>query len=399
MRRESLRIINRVFGKSILLCVYLIKIARDLFLSNIPDKNNRTRRFKNILLIKIVGLGDTVLMLPSIKKIKEKYPEARITTLVTHLSEGILRDQFLLDEVISYDIFGKHKGLAGFVKIILQLRKRKFDLVIDYEQHIKLITILSYLTGANKIIGFVSANTNRGYLLTDKVLLDGNKHMVESFDDLLIPIGITSRTEKLETIEVSDEDKKYIDNWMKSQNINEKDLLVGIHIGSGASALCRRWSTDRYAELGDKLINELGAKVLFTGSKDELPLINETAGLMQTPPIVSAGHTSIKQLVSLISRLDLFISNDTGPMHIGPAMKTSTIGLFGPNAPLRYRPFGARNIAVYKKVECSPCINIHQGQVPSCAKNSCMESITVDDVWRAVEVTLGKTDTSNTATV
>ena len=66
-------------------------------------------------------------------------------------------------------------------------------------------------------------------------------------------------------------------------------------------------------------------------------------------------------------------------------MGTPTIGLFGPNAPLRYMPFGPGNTAVYKKVECSPCINIHQGKVPNCKQNICMEAITVDDVWMVVE--------------
>ena len=326
MRRTLLRFINRTLGALAIIIIYLTGKGKNIFKLTSNRKINRKKDFKNILLIKIIGIGDTVLMLPGIKRLKERYPYAKITALVTPISKGILSDQPLLDEIIVYDIFGKHTGIGGFIKIISLLNKKKFDLVIDYEQHIKLITILSHFTGAEKIIGFVNPDSNRGYLLTDRIMLDGNKHMVESFNELLLPLGIKSQPERLEKIKVSDKDTNYVNEWLQSQKICSDDLLIGIHSGSGERALSRRWDKERYAAIGDRLIDEFQAKVIFTGSHSEIPLIRETARLMKNSPIISAGCTSLKQLVALIDRFDLFISNDTGPMHIGPAMGTPTIG-------------------------------------------------------------------------
>lgn len=386
--RKFLRFINRTCGRYLILIFYYSKKFSRNF-SFFKRKKEAKNSIRKILVIKLVGLGDTVLMLPSIRKLKDVYPGVKITALLTPLSSGILNNQAILGDIIIYDILGTQKGIWGFYKVVSELRKREFDLIIDYEQHFKLVTILSFLVGVDKIIGFDNPIINRGHLLTDRVLLDGNIHMLESFDSLLTPLGINTGSVKLEKINVPDTDIAYIDEWLKKQNLDVNDLRVGMHIVSGRTALSRRWPIERYAEIGDRLIEEFGAKVIFTGTLNERLLLEETADLMRNSPIISAGQTNIMQLVRLIDRVDLFVSNDTGPMHVGPAMGTPTIGLFGPNTPLRYRPFGSGHMAIYKKVDCSPCINIHNGEVPECGNPECMENITVDDVWQKIELLAG----------
>jgi heptosyltransferase-2 len=118
--------------------------------------------------------------------------------------------------------------------------------------------------------------------------------------------------------------------------------------------------------------------------------MNDVVKLMKSSVIIAAGHTSVTQLVSLIGLLDMFISNDTGPMHISAAMEIPTIGLFGPETPQVYAPFGSRNISIYKKIKCSPCIIIHKGQNQSCKNPDCIELISVADVWQAAESLLKK---------
>ena len=101
-----------------------------------------------------------------------------------------------------------------------------------------------------------------------------------------------------------------------------------------------------------------------------------------------AGKTSIKQTFRIIGKCRILIGNDSGPMHIGAAMGTPTIGLFGPNLPVRWRPFGKKNRYVYKPIKCSPCINVHLGKVPECRygkDNRCMKLIEVKDVMEAVD--------------
>jgi heptosyltransferase-2 len=384
MIRRLLRFVNKVFGLMVINSIYSIgKICRSKFFRNAEDISIR-----NILIVKIVGIGDTVLMIPNLKKIKKTYENTKIVALLTPLSSGILFDQPLIDEVIIYDILGEHRGILGFMGIISSLRKKKIDVVVDFEQHIKLITVISFLTGAKKIIGFNNDTIKRGRLLTDQVTLTGDKHMFESYNDLLKPLGIQSYNGKPERIWMSPSDSNYVEEWLNRNNVISDDIMVGIHVGSSERAKARRWPMDRFAELADRIIEIQKAKVVLTGTYSETPLIKDVVQCMKYKPLIAAGHMNLKQLAALIDRMTLFISNDTGPLHISAAMGTTTIGLFGPNDPVRYRPYGSDNYAIYKNLPCSPCINIHAGKVPKC-KNSkymeCMERITVDDVWEVVD--------------
>lgn len=385
MRRKTIRFINRHFGSSALKLFWALdKIKNALFYWRNYNTQERPE-CKNILAIKIVGLGDTILMLPALKWLKDSYNCSKLYVLATPLSAGLLKDQPCIDEIIIYDIFGKHKGLIGLVKIIFELRRKNIDIVIDYEQHIKLVTIASYLTGAKRRIGFNTPENRRDYLLTSSIPFDDCKHMVEAFNDLIVPLGFVGKTRRLEKVYTSNEDKQYVSQWLKEKGITQDDVVVGIHAGSGKTAISRRWPKERFAELADMLVRRISAQVILTGSPDEMDLLNNIAQLMTYRPIIAAGYFTIKQLAVLIERFDLLISNDTGPMHIGPAMGTTTIGLFGPQEPIRYKPFGDHHIALYKKMPCSPCINVHYGQVPQCKTPKCMELITVNDVWDAIE--------------
>jgi ADP-heptose:LPS heptosyltransferase len=155
------------------------------------------------------------------------------------------------------------------LKIITEVRKRKFDLIIDYEQNHILVTLISYFGGAKRRIGFHNHTVRRGYLLTDRVMLKGGRHMIENFDDLLLPLGINSRTDKLERIREPIESLDYCREWLKKQDVADSDLLIGIHAGSGERVSSRRWSKEKFAELADRLIQKFAAKIIFTGSADE----------------------------------------------------------------------------------------------------------------------------------
>ena len=383
MIRRLLRFMNRAFGLMLIDAVYLTgKICG----RNYEQKNDIS--IQNILIVKIVGIGDTVLMIPNLKKLKQTYENANIIALLTPLSSGILFDQPLIDEVIIYDVLGEHRGILGFMSIISLLRKKQIDVVIDYEQHIKLITVMGYLTGAKKIIGFNNDKIRRGRLLTDQVPLMGDRHMFESYNDLLRPLRIQAYNGELEKIWISPPDNNYVEEWLYREGVENGDMVVGIHVGSGERAKARRWPKDRFAELADRIMENSRAKVIFTGTCSEIPLIKDVVQRMKYRPLIAAGHTNLKQLAALIDRMHLFVSNDTGPLHISAAMGTTTIGLFGPNDPVRYRPYGSNNHAIYKNLPCSPCINIHIGEVPRCENlkyMECMEKITVDDVWRVVD--------------
>jgi heptosyltransferase-2 len=339
-----------------------------------------------VLVIKLVGLGDTVLMLTPLKRLRERFPRARIAALVTPLSAEVMAGQPLVDEVIVFDALGLRGNPFGAASLLRALRRRRFDCVIDFEQHFQLSAVLAYLTGAPRRIGFSWNRSLRGRMFTDPVCPAADEHMVESFLRLLVPLGLTPKpVEALEQITTSPEDQAKVSQWLTRHGIGNGDLVVAVHAGSGPRAPHRRWDKAKFAEIARRLGTDTGAKVVMTGTDRERPLVREIVSLAATPNAYDAsGEFTVKQVAELARRCDLVVSNDTGTMHVAAAMGTPTVGVFGPESPTRYGPFGGRNRSVFKHLACSPCIEIHRGRHRRCADPRCIAEIGVEDVWAAI---------------
>jgi heptosyltransferase-2 len=343
------------------------------------------REPRRILVIKLVGLGDTVLMLTPLRKLRDAFPGAEVHALVTPLSTGILEGQPQLDSLIVHDVLARDRGPAGFVRLLRRLKGHDFDCVIDFEQHFQMTAIISYLTRAPMRIGLHYTGNPRRHLLTDPVFLDPDRHMVDTYMELLRPLGLpVEPTKALEPIYVDDADDREVERWLDRHRGHPRAPLVGIHPGSGIRATARRWPKDRFAEIVKRISTEFGADVILTGSESEAGLVDEILRISATPAHSGAGRFTIKETAALMRKCDLFISNDTGPMHMAAAMGTATIGLFGPNVPSRYAPVGRGAVGIYKGSDCSPCIQIHEGRAGECDRGTCMEAIGVEDVWQAV---------------
>jgi heptosyltransferase-2 len=339
---------------------------------------------QRILIIKLVAIGDLVLCLPTVRAIRKSFGSSHIAMLVTPRVREVVEGCPYLDETIYYDILGEDKGIKGLLKIIRQLRKRKFDLIIELEQYYRITTLIAYFSGVKNRVGFDLPGQGRRGLYTIRVPYLIDKHEVEAFLEAAKKVGANISDKELVEIWVSPEDKEYVTKFLTGAGVTEDDFLVGIHPGTGPSAISRRWAPEKFAKLTDWLIKECKAKVIFTGAPSELNLINNILRSTSTYPIISAGKTNLKQMAEIAKRCKLFISVDTGPLHIAAAMKTKVIGLFGPNTPLKWGPYGNGHITIYKKLDCSPCTKQYLGQVSNCTDPVCMKEITVEDVKTAV---------------
>ncbi len=389
MARALLRFVDRSFGKLLVRTIVLydgLRAALGGGRGGPAPQGASDIGPRNILGIKLVGLGDTVLMLTPLAALRREFPGARITVLVTPLSVGILTAQPSIDDTIVYDLFGKDRGIAGILRIVRSLRARKFDCVIDFEQHFQLTSIVAYLTGARRRLGFYFGESPRKGIFTDPVAIDPNRHMVDSYMHLLVPLGLTSpAVQELERISIPDEDAEPVEKWLSAAGIGPGDVLVGMHPGSGPRAPAKRWGAGNYAEIINRLVAEYDARVVITGSPGERELADTIIGLAGRAGVYNvAGELSIRQTAALIRECHLFISNDTGPMHMAAAVGTPTIGIFGPETPVRYAPVGSANTAVYSDIHCSPCVHIYAGTVNDCVEGHCMAQISPDDVWEEV---------------
>jgi heptosyltransferase-2 len=206
--------------------------------------------------------------------------------------------------------------------------------------------------------------------------------MLENYLDMIRILGFKYNTISLEELTVSDEIKKKIDGFIKKNT--RKKIIVGITPGVAETVKSRMWFEDRFALLADRIIKELNADVIFIDSPDNKKTVENIISMMKNRPIDASGNFSLYETFYLIKKCNVFISNDTGPMHIAAAQGCKTIGLFGPNTPVLWAPFGKGNISIYK-TKLPPSIQNDKGTFEEGNREEYMGPISIDDVFSAVK--------------
>ncbi len=346
-------------------------------------RNDRYSEIRRILISRLDSIGDVVLSTPILKPLKMRFPRASITYLLSHQAKDIIKENPYIDEIIFYDApwhfsNGIINDIKSYLKILNLLRRKKFDLVLDLEGNAKNIFLISYLS---KIPNRVSRDwTGGGYLLTEVVPWDKRKHMIEYQADIARAVGV--QIDKYEMlIPIGPKEREFVDLLFSQCGIKGSDLVIAL--SPGARRVTKFWPRERFAEIGDWLVRSYDAKVVITGSPNEIAIAENVRDLMGEYAVILAGKTrSLKHLAVVMERASLVIGNDSGPMHISAAVKTPTVTLFSSGLPSEYRPYGNIHKFIQKgNLSCRPCTE------RKCVRpeGSCMELITVEDVKEAVK--------------
>ena len=328
-----------------------------------------------ILLIRLSSLGDIVLTTPVIRAVRANFPHAHIAMLVAKQSAEILRENPHLNEIITFDRLAKDKDTGEMWRVVRLLRERKFTLALDLQRKFR-TEILMYLSGATERVG-------KGRLCTVRVAEKGNKHATAHYFDLLHAVGIPAADQTLELFLAESERSDAVQRFKTAGTVDGR-LKVGLFPGAGWKL--REWMPERFAAIGDKLVVHFNADVLIFGGPHESELVQTVANLMEMRAIPFAGNLQIRQLAACIEQCDLFLTNDTGPMHIAAGVGTRTVSLFGPGNHIRFQPLGAEHQILRHDVPCSPCKQF----TDTCKDNICMKGIGVDAVWHAIARALRK---------
>ncbi len=339
------------------------------------NKNKDLNGIKEILIVRVDGIGDVLLTLPAISALRKSFPKAYITLIVNEQAKTIIEDNVKVDKVLTLNapwFYGFRKSsILEYLKLIKYLRGKNFDLVIDFKGDSRNIIFLLFLLKARIKVG--SGLTGFGYLLDKNVHYDTNMHEIDNINTVLKSLEI-KHVKKSFFKKTNKKIKIKVNKLFKRYNIKNKDFVVGLNLSPGYPS--KQWDIKNFIELSKKLVEVYNAKIILTGSKNDISLSKELMKNNQEGIINLVGKTSIRELIELIKRCDLFLGSDSGPMHISGLVGTPTITLFGPTDPKRWKPLGDKNIIIHKNMPCSPC-----GEHFNCSKQKeCMTKIKVKEV-------------------
>ena len=379
MNIPFVRFVDRNVG--IPLCRLLAVFAGRARQREVPQPEQVAR----IAILKFVGLGNLVLASPTLASLRQRFPGAHITFITLAANRRLLETNADVDEVVYFDAGCLCSvGLSAW-RLLWHLRRGGYDAMVDREPYSRFTALMAGLSGIGWRAGFDAPGHARGQMFTLPVAYTNDMHMVEAFHTLAERLGCPRpETLDLTPLSWSLADEAAAEIFLMQHGADGERPLVGMHVGTGDNATVRRWPAARFGQLADALIEEYGVQVVFTGSPKEAPLVQAAVDTMRQPAINSAGHLSIPQLACAVSRCSLFVSGDTGPLHMAAALRVPILGLYGPNTPALYGPWGDSHAVIYHQLPCSPCISNLNDKLTKCPHGQCIQSITVAEVLEQI---------------
>ncbi|MFC1513936.1 glycosyltransferase family 9 protein [candidate division KSB1 bacterium] len=363
----------------------------------IPEKERA--KIERILIIGSIGIGNLLLFSSTLRRIKLLFPNSKIDVIVLKQSFiPLYQSEDAVNEILVLDV-DRTKSIGQKIEFIIKLRRNKYQLcVTTFPANRAEYNVLAFLSGAKWRLAHkyeLKRVKSLSFLQNLKIPVDNGKHDLEQNFNLL----------KVFNTEISDEDKKIYMNIPKEAEIIAEEfiekndlkdsLLVGMHPGSSAERGMdlKRWPAEYFAEICSWLKSKYDAEVLLFGGPEELDLRIDIRERSETDPLIVEG-LSLLESAGLIRKCSLFLTNDSGLMHISVAMGTKAVSVFGPSDPGRTAPYGKDHKVVRTNIHCSPCWSINNLGVGwiKCIQpdNICLKDLTPDLIKPELEKELGR---------
>jgi ADP-heptose:LPS heptosyltransferase len=296
---------------------------------------------KKILAIRFMRLGDVTLLLPALAHLKAFYPESRLTLLTDERCAPLAEMCPSIDEVMTVNRLGMRDGprlpaLNDMAKLVADVRRRRFDLVIDFLSF-RETNLLAWLSRAPHRLAM--KRHDRAYLPfcfnLPPVNEDKSIHVAEMFQRIVNAVTdeSTCSVAAHSVLVLPEVPQKWAEQMLPGEPV------LSLYVG--APVAVRRWPAEHFARVADFAIEEFGATVAVLAGAPDAVIAREVRHLSRNPDqVIVVTDVSIPQLAAVIARSQLLVSNDTGPMHLGPAFGVPTLGLFSVGYPEHYRPLG-----------------------------------------------------------
>ena len=302
-------------------------------------------------------LGDAVMSIPALQAIREAFPDWQITVLARPWVADLYAREEFCDRIVRYDRNSDHGGLAGKWRLAAELRSDQYDCAILLQNAFD-AALLAWLARIPRRIGY--ARDGRGFLLTDAVALPGPddipKHQRFYYLELLRRAGLISRLPESADIRLGSAGLAAAagrDQWRRRGLL--ADRWIGVSPGAAFGG-AKRWLPERFAEAAFKLSSDFDADLAVFGSSAETELCEFVAGQAGPRAHNLAGRTTLAEFIDLAATCKLYLTNDSGPMHVATALGVPTIAVFGATDDHATGPSGSWARVVRQPVDCSPCM-------------------------------------------
>lgn len=345
--------------------------------SPIPPERLLTLDARRICLVKPSALGDVVQTLPLLPALRERFPSASISWMINRELRELVDGHPQLDEVIPFE---RHGSPRTWLRLLSKLRSRQFDLVFDLQGLLR-TGLLTLATRAAVRVGLETAREGAQLAVHCTIPRTGRKVPAHArYWRVAEALGIEGPPRPT-ILAISDADQEWAEQ--RVQSLRSPILAVN----PGARWITKRWPVERFAAIAARAVRSCGASVIVLGSRAESELADDFQRLLREQvPSVSvlnlAGQTTLKQLAAVLQRVDVVLTNDSGPMHLAAGLGKPVLGLFTCTSPLRSGPPGERHELVATKV---PCAASYKKECPhrGVTHLACHQELDTTRVWHA----------------
>jgi ADP-heptose:LPS heptosyltransferase len=302
-----------------------------------------------ILLFQLGGIGDVLLTFPVIERVREAFPDSRLSVLTEFGKE--LFDLYPDSEAIStqyrYEPKGKHRSLTQKYRFFRSVGREGCDLILNTNRGNILVeaSIMAYVMGAPHRLGFY--RDGAGFLNTIRAEFQYDRYILEQNLDLLLNIGVPKKSGEEIPLRVPEQAKNTVQMWFQSHAVTHNDRVVVVHPGAKFDAAYKIWPLENFTELICEMISRYRAKVILIGDRTERTAASVISAGVQSANLVDrVGRTTIVEMAALIDAADLFIGNDSGPLHVAVALKKPCVGIFLATSPEQLLPADSDRIFV-----------------------------------------------------
>lgn len=388
MNIVMMKMIDQYLGPPICISLGFLKSILSFFSKRTDIKDKQPSK---ILLIKFWGMGTILFASPTLRAIKNKFPNSKLTILTLPQNYIICKMLPAIDDVVCFDLKNVYLFIYNFFKTISIIKKEKFDSVIDLEFFANFSSIVTFFSGIENSIGFVSPKAWRKSFYKTNVSFCHDRHIIKIFLKIASALGAdviddSLQEEKLALIK--HQDANFIEQLFKKENIIKTDFLITLNINASLMCLNRRWPKENFVKLVDALIKNKRIKVVLIGGKEDVKYVSEfKKSFAKSHQVINlCGSIDIEQLIALLSNSNLFIGNDSGPLHISTILNIPTVSFFGPETPFLYGPPKLDKHSVFfRDIYCSPCLNVYNAKTSHCSDNQCLKGISFVEVLNLVK--------------